>query len=476
MPTGKRAKALMTAGFVAVGSTAFAGTAQAQSTEQLLRMIQDLNAKVESLTDQVQTATIKADAADTKAAAAQKNAGGDAKFKWGPSPTFQSADGKFEMHVRGRLLADFGTVNDSAKKQDRTATEFRAARLGIEGKAWKDVKYKFEVDFATNEVDITDAYLEYAGWDPFYILVGNAKTPNSLEELTSSRHTSLVERGGFTDAFNFERRLGIQAGWVGDWMRVDAAFTGAVLGSPDENFNDEGYAMGARIAAYPKIGEDALIHVGASVLYRNLKNDINLMESRYRQRPHSHLSGIRYVDTNTLDATSDLFVGVELAGVFGPFWAESEWSWLKVRGLTGFPENSATFQGGYFGVGWYITGEQRGYDEGGWDRIKKVNNPVFDGGWGAWAITARVDYLDLNDSFGSGGCVTAASGICGGTQLTYILGVNWHLNRHVMMKFNYAHAQIKNAWDNIGDVYPVGHPKAGKNSVDSFVARFQVDW
>jgi phosphate-selective porin OprO/OprP len=471
MLTGKRAKALMTAGLVAAGTTAWSGGAQAQSTEQMLRMIQDLNAKVEMLTEQVQTAAIKADSAETRAAAAQKTATGDVKFKWGPSPTIQSADGKFEMHVRGRLLMDVGTVSDSAKKQDRTATEFRAARLGIEGKAWKDVKYKFEIDFAANEVDITDAFLEYAGWDPFYILVGNAKTPNSLEELTSSRHISLVERGGFTDAFNFERRLGVQAGYVGDWFRVDTAITGAALGAPDANFNDEGYSIGARVAAYPKIGENALIHIGASVLYRNLNNDIDTMESRYRQRPHSHLSGIRYVDTNTQDAKSDMFIGVELAGVFGPFWAESEWSWLKVKGITGQPDNSATFQGGYFGVGWFITGEQRGYDEGSWDRPKKVNKPVFEGGWGAVALVARVDYVDLNESFGSGGCVTSKSGICGGQQLSYIVGVNWYLNRHTVIKLNYAHADIDNAFDNLGDTFP-----DGKNKVDSFVARFQVDW
>jgi phosphate-selective porin OprO/OprP len=470
MPTGKRAKALMTAVLVGAATTATASTAQAQSTEQMLRMIQDLNAKVEQLTEQVQAAQITADSADTKAAAAQKNAGGDAKFKWGPSPTIQSADGKFEMHIRGRLLMDVGTVSDSAKKQDRTATEFRAARLGIEGKAWKDVKYKFEIDFATNEVDITDAYLEYAGWDPFYILVGNAKTPNSLEELTSSRHISMVERGGFTDAFNFERRLGIQTGYVGEWFRADAAITGAALGSPDANFNDEGYSIGARIAAYPQVA-GGIVHVGASVLYRSFSNDVNTLSTRYRQRPHSHLSGIRYVDTNNLTAKSDLFVGVELAGVFGPFWAESEWSWLKAKGLVGHPETSATFQGGYFGLGWFITGEERGYKEGTWDRPKKVNNPVFEGGWGAWALVGRVDYVDLNDSFGGSGCVSAASGICGGTQLTYIAGVNWYLNRHTVIKLNYAHSNIRNAWDNLGDTFP-----NGKNKVDSFVARFQVDW
>jgi phosphate-selective porin OprO/OprP len=366
------------------------------------------------------------------------------------------------MHVRGRLLMDFGHVSDSHDEQDRTGTEFRAARLGIEGKAWKDVKYKFEIDFATNEVDITDAYLEYAGWDPVYILVGHAKTTNSMEELTSSRHIDLLERGGFTDAFNFNRRLGVQVGYVGEWFRFDAGVFGAELQTPDENFNDEGYAFSARVAAYPEIGNGGILHVGASVLYRNYNDDIYERDVRYRQRPHTHLSGIRYIDTNTFEAGSDLFFGVEAAGIFGPFWASSEWGWLKVKDIVGKADTKATFQGGYFGLGWFITGEQRGYVEGSFDRPKKVNNPVFEGGWGALALVARIDYVDLND---------ATANIFGGEQLTYVVGLNWFLNRHTVIKLNYAHSDIDDAFDNLGDTFPDGH-----NSVDSFTARFQVDW
>jgi phosphate-selective porin OprO/OprP len=472
MLTGKRAKTLMTAGLVAAGATTFAGGAQAQSNEQLLRMIQQLNATVEELKVQVEDAQMKGEqatlaAADTK----KKMESGDVKWKWGPSPTIQSGDGKFEMHVRGRLLVDFGHVSDKADKQDRNGTEFRALRLGIEGKAWKDFKYKMEIDFAENTVDITDAFLEYAGWDPMYVLVGHAKTTNSLEELTSSRHIDLVERGGFTDAFNFNRRIGVQIGYVGEWFRFDVGAFGSELDEPDVDFNDEGYALSARAVAYPEIGNGGILHIGASILYRDYDNDFSERDVRYRQRPHAHISGIRYVDTGGFKAGSDLFYGVELAGIMGPFWANAEWGWLKVKDITGQAGRSATFSGGYFGVGWFVTGEQRGYDEGTFDRPKKVNKPVFEGGFGAIALVARVDYVDLNATFGAGPCVTAASGICGGEQLTYIFGVNWFLNRHTVIKLNYAHSDVDDAFDNLGDTFP-----DGKNKINSFTARFQVDW
>jgi phosphate-selective porin OprO and OprP len=77
----------------------------------------------------------------------------------------------------------------------------RAARLGIEGTVWKDFGYRFEVDFADDGVEIKDAYIQYdgGGVEPArYIRVGQYKTPNSLEELTSSRFITFMERAAIT--------------------------------------------------------------------------------------------------------------------------------------------------------------------------------------------------------------------------------------------------------------------------------------
>ena len=54
---------------------------------------------------------------------------------------------------------------------------------------WYDVKYKFEVDFADDEVAIKDAYVAYAGlkpkdWGIGEIRFGNQYVYNSLEEIT----------------------------------------------------------------------------------------------------------------------------------------------------------------------------------------------------------------------------------------------------------------------------------------------------
>lgn len=479
MQPRKSAKGLLAAGLVAAGATMFAGTAQAQSNEQLLRMIQQLSATVEELKGQVEEASMKGEqavlaSADTK----KKMESADVKWKWGPAPTISSGDGKFEMKLRGRILVDFAHVSPkyeiaaNTAVRDRTGTEFRSLRLGIEGKAWKDIKYKLEVDFAENRVDLKDALIEYTGWDPVSITVGYFKTPNSLDEYSSSRHSTFVENALYTEAFNFARRVGAKVTYEKGWIQAEAGIWGSGLSIPDTDSNDEGYAFAARVVAFPKFGNNGQLHVAASVLYRDYENNIDNRSPRFRSRPFAHLTDTRYVDTRTVNAGHDLFFGAELAAIFGPVWFESEWGWLKVGDIRGKPDTNATFQGGYVGVGWFITGETRGYKAGSLDR-PKVLKPVFEGGWGALQVAARVDYLDLVDSMGVTNNTT--SGIWGGEQLTYIVGLNWFLNNHTVIKLNYAHSDIDDAFVNSTGSSAVVLPN-GKNKVDSITMRFQVDW
>lgn len=475
MLTGKGAKAFLCAGVFAAGSFAASGSAQAQSNAEMMRIIQQLQQQVQQLQDQVQTNTANAEEAKEQAAAAQETAksSGGMEYKWGPSMTFKSADGKFEMHVRGRIMVDFGYVNDNIDFQDRFATEFRRVRLGIEGKAWKDIKYKFEIDFADNEVDIADAYIQYRGWKPVRITIGQFKETVSLDEQTSSRQITVIERAGFTDAFGFSRRIGVgMDAEFGDFGIAVGLFGGDDL---SENEDSEGYAFTGRAWWEPKIGEDAVLHVGGSFRYRNLDNDLNDGEPRYRQRPVSHVSE-RYLNTGNLDnIKSDVFYGAELAGSFGPFFAAGEIGFLEVSVEDGFEalyngEDNISFMGAYGEIGWFITGETRPLSGGDWGR-PKVNNPVFEGGFGAWAIAFRLDYLDLNDF---------NAGVVGGEQLSYIFNISWYLNRHTRFILAYAHNDISDGICPVTVSCGFGaaevDPITGNAKVDTVMGRFQVDW
>ena len=272
-----------------IAASLAARDARGQSNEELMqiireqqRQIEELARKVDALTGQTEAATEQADQAGEQAATAVETAtkaadDSDFTFEWGPAPTIMSKDGNWSMHLRGRLFVDGGYLDDQdGFYRNDNATEARAARLGIEGTVWKDFDYRFEVDFADDGVEIQDAYITYDGppIEPArYIRVGQYKTPNSLEELTSARFITFMERAAITDAFELNRRIGVGSGVGGDNWGVDAGLFGQNI---DQQSNNEGYALAGRghyAFDLEALGRQSWLHVGSSVRFRDLKNN-----------------------------------------------------------------------------------------------------------------------------------------------------------------------------------------------------------
>lgn len=446
---------------------AWSAPAHAQSNQELMdiirqqqQQIEDLSRKVDALQGQTEAAGKEAAAAEEEAKQVEEEQ--NFELSWGPSPTIRSKDGNFSMHVRGRLYVDGGYIDDDdGFYSGDNATELRAARLGIEGKAWKDFGYKFEIDFSGNDVDIKDAFIEYKGplTDPAYVRVGQFKTPNSLEEQTSSRYITFMERAAFTDAFELDRRIGLGSGVSGENWGVDAGLFGQNAGDSE---NNEGYAVAAR-GHYAWLSEDRVFHLGASARYRNLNNDADGDSVRYRQRPFFHFTNTRSVDTGVLDnAKSDVFLGGEHASVLGPFSFQTEagHTWLQ---RDNGEDNADGLWGGYLSASYFLTGESRNYDaeEGVFGRVK-VTNPVHEGGWGAWEVGARFDYIDLNDN---------GADVEGGEQYSAIAGVNWYLTNHVRTMLDFAWTHVYDA-----DDAPNAAADGSSNDIFGVGARAQVDW
>lgn len=430
-------------------------SASAQTIEDLQRQIDALQAQLNAMSEKhdadeaARTEQVRAEEARAEAAPARNAEQQQVQIKWGPAPTFTSPDGLFQMKLRGRLLVDAGRVRVDDGLERIGATEFRAARLGIEGKAWRTIGYKFEVDFAGNDVAVTDAYISWKG--PVGIKVGQFKLGTSLEEATSGRFTTFMERASFTDAFGFGRQIGIGVNKSGgNWSAQAAIFRGTISSSDQ----DEGITLAGRLTYGAKIG-DIQTHVGGSVRYRNAGRDQSSF--RYSQRPHNHLAA-KYLDTGSL-ARRDTFWGIEAAAVRGPLSFQAEYGWLDVN-LTSSGVGGPVFTGGYASLSWFITGESRAYKagKGAFDRVK-VTRPVFQGGPGAWQVAVRYDRIDLSEG-----------AIQGGEQDSYILGVNWYLNNNTRLMANYSHSDIEDSFMGILST------RNGDAQVDAFGVRAQIDW
>jgi phosphate-selective porin OprO/OprP len=384
-----------------------------------------------------------------------------------PPPAEAPLSGSSGPTIRlfGRLQYDVAHVGSPAGVSDPGSgfgSEVRRARLGVEGTITGGFGYKVEVDFADNQVEITDAFLSYKASKAVALTLGQHNNFQSLEELTSSRFLSFMERAAFTDAFAFERRVGLSGTWLsGDLIAQAGFFTDNIedlsnavdaAGLGDKN---DALSLDGRLVYAPKLGGTQL-HLGGSAHRRdNGSAAATGPVSQYRQRPFVRTTDARFLATPDLRVVRENSYGFEGALIAGPLHATAEVHWLEAASTT--PGLSPTFFGGYAEAGLYLTGEARGYKNGRWDRTV-VRRPVGKGGLGALQINLRYDHLDLNDG-----------GIVGGKQQAYGASMVWIPQDNVRFLLNYGRLRYEDA-----AIAAVGGDR--DYSIDVFGARAQVDF
>ena len=118
-----------------------------------------------------------------------------------------------------------------------------------------------------------------------------------------------------------------------------------------------------------------------------------------------------------------------------------------------------TLFGGYVELGWFLTGESRGYRGARFDRTRvRRGGAIEEGGFGAVQVAVRYDHLDLN-----------SNGVTGGKQAGWQAALTWIPTDHVRFLANYARLDYRDA----------RLPAAGGNrdySADVFAVRAQLDF
>ncbi len=423
-------------------------TDAAQELAQMRTQLEAMNQRITQLEGELDQANTKIAAQETAVAALPQAAKSDTTVAWKGAPEI-TGKGGWSFKPRGRIQVDAGVIDtpDSTGREDGFGKEIRRARLGVEGEIPGGFGYKFEVDFAGNAVELTDGILTYKDGG-LGLAIGQHNNFQGLEELTSSRFTSMMERAAFTDAFGFERRVGVSAQYsAGQVLVQGGAFTDNV-----DDLSSKNWGLDGRAVFMPKMG-DTQLHFGGSVHYTDLEAGSSV---RYRQRPFFHFTSERFIDTASLGAASELGFGMEAAAVSGRFHAAAETYWQSVRRPGALVDPG--FFGGYAEVGYFLTrGDTRGYKNGTFDRVKP-RQEVGEGGMGAVQLNLRYDHLDLNDA-----------GVVGGMQDALGASLIWTPTDYTRFMLNYAHI----AYDDAVHATATGERDY---SVDAFGVRAQVDF
>jgi phosphate-selective porin OprO and OprP len=431
---------------------------------------------------------------------------------WRGAPQLSDADG-WSFKPRGRIHYDVGYIAApgayAANRNLGFNSRMRRVRLGVEGTMPGGFGYKVETDLG-------DVLASWTNKDKnLLVRVGNFETLDGLDQISSSNFITFLERGQMNDAFSNTRRLGAAAALLGkeDAYRLEAGLFTAH--SIDASFDNDGWIGAARGVYAPQIGSGRL-HLAANYQHRAFQQNNGGTASlstnapslnqvaRYRARPFLQTTDVRFVDTGNFAARGDDIFGLELAAIFPKIYVASEAQWAKVRtyrpgdistGLDAFanasqvtPRQNPNFFGGYVELGYFLTGETRGYKDNVWGRTK-VLNPLSKGGAGAWQVAARLDYLDLdsqslttaplnNFTTGVSSSVAPSTALArGGKQTGAIFGLNWYPSDYARIMVNYIRVNVDGG-PLAASVLPASTAPVDQRgySTDAFAIRTQLDF
>ncbi len=448
----KRGVAVLALGFLWASS---ANAQQKSVAEEILDILRDRRQISEQ---QYKDLLIKAQAEEESRLAALETAREavkqdrfDFRAHWKNGIRLDSGDGEFKIKLGGRIQHDWAVFDEEDDIEDAfgeigSGTRFRRAQLYAEGEIYENIKFKAQYDFAGSDADFKDVYLELKKlpWVGKF-RIGHFKEPFSLEELTSSKYVTFMERSlpnvfspSDNSGFMFHNSvLSKRATWaIGAFREVDNTGDGFDSESP--------YNLTLRLTGLPWYEEKGrqLLHLGLSYSHKFRNND----DLRYRQRPETGF-GPRFVDTGTFATDGVDLINPEVALIYGPFSLQGEYTHAIID--SSFLEDP-DFDSFYVYGSYFLTGENRRYktSSGAFDRVSPKRNFNGNGGLGAWEVGIRYSHLDLDDGNFSGGEL-------GGLTV----GINWYLNPSVRVMSNYVFADL----DTIGDA-------------NVFQTRFMVDF
>jgi phosphate-selective porin OprO/OprP len=369
---------------------------------------------------------------------------------------------RFSIRPIGRVHADY--VNFAGQNGPSTSAfgdlndyfEFRRLYLGVEGSGYGLWEYRLELNFEpeqvirdrhgnrlaeTDLVQLRDVYIQHNDMPLIGSLrLGCTKVPYSLEELTSSRFITFMERAAPVETFAPKRKIGLLAsnatpteifGWS-----TGAFFENVSLVTKEQVEDKQGIDWVIRswwIPVYTSEGR-GLLHLGGSYVFTSDGDGA----VRFRTRPEAHEAPY-FLDTGSLPVDSVHRGAVEAAVVLGSWSLQGELFAVRTQSVGGHPDYA--FHGAYAYVSYFLTGEHRPYSRrrGTFERVIPHTNFWWvrtpDGpslGWGAWEAAFRWSWTDLEDA--------GLAAPLAGQMHNLTLGVNWYWNPQMRMMFEWIHS------------------------------------
>lgn len=373
-----------------------------------------------------------------------------------------TVDKQFSFKIGGRLQLDGGSFDGFYTQNGNRADEtyLRRARLEISGVAYQDWGYVFNRNFGDSGADDNwnEMSVSYNGFDPVTLSVGRFNPTFGLEEATSSKWITSIERSAIYDlvpwANNHEDGEGIRLRTTLGGMFHGEAGAYRQDGNQDED-GQNNYSIVTRGVFAPIVEERQVLHFGLNYATREV-------EDGFRERIRSRLSvrGTTEDEVNGnrgtygdafLDGTDSAY-GLEAAYMMGPFSVQGEYLKRTADGseLLNGNDNDLEASGYNVQLAYTLTGESRSYklDGGLFDKIKPSNKQL-----GAWEVFYRYDNITVDETarLPAGAVAGLTTDTIEAGAKVHTVGVNWYANESVKVAANYITAKADDLANTAGD-------------------------
>jgi phosphate-selective porin OprO/OprP len=378
--------------------------------------------------------------------------------------SLKSADGAYEVKLRGTVQADNRYFSDDAGAGTSDTFLWRRIRPTIEGSLGSLVGFRLTPEFAGDSATIVDAYVDLK-FDPRATLrVGKLKGPIGLERLQSASAIAMIERG-FPTELAPNRDIGAQL--QGEFAAGRVSYAAGVFnGAPDgrdapTSDADDNYEFEGRVFFEPwKNSAGALSGLGFGLAGSSGDKEGlgNNFLPRYRTPGQNVFFNYRstvLADGRHQRLSPQAYFYRNRFGLLGEWISSEQELQLGTNAATHESLRNTAWQ---LVGSWVLTGEDAGYRG-----VTKPRHPFkADGeGWGAFELVARVGELEIDeDAFP----VYADPSVSAHGARSWGLGLNWYLNANLKLVFNHT-------WTDFDGGAPLG---ADRPDEKAFFSRVQV--
>ena len=360
--------------------------------------------------------------------------------------TIRSADGGFQLRLRGYVQSDGRFYADDEAEQGADTFVLRRVRPILEGTLFRNFDVRLTPDFGGGTTVLQDAYVDLRFTPSVKVRAGKFKTPFGLERLVSATELLFVERA-LPTAVAPNRDVGVLL--YGDVVKGRLNYTAGVVngvsdGASGDADDRDGKDAVARLFALPFSGtrHERLRGLGigvagtsgtqrGSLVAPNLpvfRTNGQIVFARYR------LDGT--VEGTTVSNGSHWRASPQGYYYSGPFGVLAEYVFSSQRVRRAAETARLGTRAWQVATSYVLTGEDSSYRG-------VLPRSVFDpsaGSWGAFEVTARVNQLTLDaDAFPE----FANPAIAARDARAWGVGANWYLNRAVKLTVDFEETHFQ---------------------------------